>query len=83
MKPLIDQVLIVPQKEDNKTSTGILLIEGKDKPAIGKVLAKGIKANKEIKKGNIVAYKKYVGTEIKFGGMDCILVSSENVLAIL
>lgn len=75
IRPLGDNVLIEPEKEEEKTKGGILLPDTAEKgrPEKGKVIAVGPgKTNSsgklvplEVKKGDKVLFTKYGPTEIK------------------
>ncbi len=96
IKPLFDNILIEPEEAENKTASGIILPDqAKEKPEIGKVLAIGkgkrteFKPNRpifepiEVSIGDRVLYKKWTGNEVKFEGKKFIIVSQENILAII
>jgi chaperonin GroES len=91
IKPLRDQVLIQPLKEEVKKG-GILLPDTvlKEKPEKGKVVAVGpgkIVDGKvvpmSVKKGDIVLFTKYGPNEIKVDGKDYLVAREEDVLAIV
>ena len=93
LKPLHDYVVLEKVKEEEKTQSGIILTtkEAKDEPSHGIVVAVG--PGKTNDKGEIapidlqvsqhVIYKKYSGTEVKYEGVDYIIVKQEDVLAIV
>ena len=64
LKPLKDRVVAVVEKPLEKTASGILLGEAKEKPAYAVVESVGPEV-KEVKKGDKVVYKEYSTTEIK------------------
>ncbi len=37
----------------------------------------------DVKKGDVVVYSKYGGTEIKFEGQDYLILSARDVLAVI
>ena len=87
-----DKVLIERAKADDKTKGGIILPEGaKEKPKQGKVIAvgdgrisdKGERIPFQLKKGDTVLFKSYSGTDVKFDGKEYILMSEEDILAIV
>lgn len=92
IKPLFDNVLIKPQKEEEKTASGIVLPDSaKEKPQTGVVMAVG--AGKKNSTGKIIAmvvkvgqkvmYKKWGGTEVKVDHEEWTLVGQEDILAIV
>ena len=80
LKPLKDRVVAVVEKPLEKTKSGILLGEAKEKPAYAVVESVG-KDVKDIKKGDKIVYKEYSTTEIKSDGVDYIILKEEDVLA--
>ncbi|MFU8842627.1 MAG: co-chaperone GroES [Bacteroidales bacterium] len=53
----------------------------KEKPLMVKVVALGNIENPGVSAGDIVIYKKYSGTEIKFEGRDFLFVPYSDLLA--
>ena len=82
LKPLKDRIVAVVEKPLEKTKSGILLGEAKEKPAYAMVESVG-KEVKDIKKGDKIVYKEYSTTEIKLDGKDYIILKEEDVLATL
>ena len=87
IKPLGSRVLIRPEEEEPRTSSGILLPEtAKEKPQIGVVIAVGnIDEEDEIKVevGQKVLFPKYTGTEIKIDGVEHLIMDVSDLLAIV
>lgn len=92
IKPLFDNVLIEPLERETTTPSGIVIPDtAKEKPQEGKIVAvgsggtdsEGKKIEMTVKKGDIVMYKKWGGTEIKVEGKDMLLVKQEDILAIV
>ncbi len=87
IKPLGSRVLIRPEEEEPRTSSGILLPEtAKEKPQIGVVVAVGnIDEEDEIKVevGQKVLFPKYTGTEIKIDGVEHLIMDVSDLLAIV
>lgn len=83
IKPLRDQVLIEPLKEEIKRG-GIILPDTahKERPEQGKVVAVGAES-KLVKKGDVVRFKKYSDTEIEVDGKKYWVVKEEDLLAII
>lgn len=92
LKPLADRVVVKPLEEEDKTPGGIILPDtAKEKPQRGEVVAvgpgklddKGERMNMEVKKGNVVLYGKYAGTEIKVDGQEYLILRESDILAIV
>ena len=91
--PLSNHILIEPIKEEEKTKTGILLPETaeKEKPEQGKVIAVGpgrkTPSGKiiplDVKKGDLVLFKKYGPDEVKIGDKEYLIAKEEDILAII
>ena len=82
MKPLKDRVVAVVEKPLEKTKSGILLGEAKEKPAYAVVESVGPDV-KDVKRGDKIIYKEYSATEIKMDEKDYIILKEEAVLATL
>ena len=82
LKPLKDRIVAVVEKPLEKTKSGILLGEAKEKPAYAVVESVGPEV-KPVKKGDKIVYKEYSTTEIKVEEKDYIIVKEEDVLATL
>ncbi len=90
IKPLSDYLLIMPLEEETKLPSGIVIPDtAKEKPQKGEVIAvgpgkvdDGERVPLEVKVGDIVMYKKWGGTEVKFEGKEYLLVKEEDVLAV-
>ncbi len=91
IKPLNDRVLIKMVENEETTKSGIILSSGaKEKPQIAEVVEIGPGGEKDgkevkmyVKKGDKVIINKYSGTEIKYENEDYIIVSQDDVLAII
>jgi chaperonin GroES len=91
IKPLLDKVLLKPEKSESSTRTGIILAgKSKDEPVIAQVIAKGpggMVDGKEIKmyvhQGDKVIVNKYAGSEVTVAGEKYIIVSQSDVLAVI
>jgi len=91
IKPLFDNVLIKPLEAEAKTASGIILPDSaKEKPQMGVVMAIGdgkiVKGEKHpvvVRTGQKVMYKKWGGSEVKVNSEEWIMVSQEDILAIV
>ena len=70
------------EKPLEKTKSGILLGEAKEKPAYAVVESVGPEV-KSVKKGDKIVYKEYSTTEIKVDEKDYIILKEEDILATL
>lgn len=92
VKPLDDRVLIKPMVMDDKTASGIYLPESaKEKPIKGKVVSTGAgrlldsgeRAKPSVKKGDVVVYGKYAGTEVEIKGATHLILRESELLGVL
>lgn len=92
LRPLGDKILIKRVEAESKTKSGIVLPDtAKEKPKRGKVLALGDGKRLEngerspftVKKGDEVIFSSYAGTEIKVDGEELLIMSEDDVLAIV
>lgn len=82
LKPLKDRIVAKIEKPLEKTASGILLGEAKEKPDYAVVESVGPEV-KEIKKGDKIIYKEYSATEVKVDEEKYIILKEEDVLATL
>ena len=92
LKPLEDRVVIEQMEAESKTAGGIVLPDtAKEKPQRGKVVAtgpgkmldSGERSAMGVKKGDIVLYAKYSGTEVEVDGKDLVVLREADILAIV
>jgi len=92
VRPLGDKIILKRMEAEAVTKSGIVLPEtAKEKPKRGKVLAigdgklldDGTRAKFQVKKGDEVIFASYAGTEIKVDGEELLILSEDEVLAIL
>lgn len=92
LRPLGDRVLVQRAEAEEKTAGGILLPESaKDKPKEGTILAVGEGKTLEsgerqkltVKVGDRVLFSSYAGTEVKVSGEEYLIMSENDVLAII
>ncbi|MCE9544225.1 MAG: co-chaperone GroES [Planctomycetia bacterium] len=90
--PLGDKVIVKPLDAEEKTSGGIFLPDAaREKPRQGRVLsigdgrqlADGTRAKPEVREGDRVVFGKYSGTEVKLGDDEFLIMSEDEILAIL
>ncbi len=92
LRPLGDKILVKRVEAETKTKSGIVLPDSaKEKPKRGKVLAigegkrldNGDRAPLSVKKGDEVLFTSYAGTEIKLDGEEILIMTEEDVLAVV
>ena len=91
IKPLGSRVLIKMKEGEETTKSGIILSSGaQEKPQIAEVIAVGPgkeydgKIEKmQVKVGDRVITGKYSGTEVKYEGIDYIIVKQSDILAVV
>ena len=89
IKPLTDRVLIKMVDAEETTKSGIILSSGsQEKPQIAEVIevgpggmVDGEKVEMQVKKGDKVITSKYSGTEVKYEGVEYIIVRQSDILA--
>ena len=92
IRPLGEKVLIKRLEAEEMTRGGIVLPDSaKEKPrrgtvlavGDGKVLDDGSRAEFQVKKGDVVLFSSYGGTEIDVDGEEYMLMDEGDILAIL
>ena len=92
LEPIGDRVIVKVKEEEEKTVGGIVLASNaKEKPTEGEVVAVGNGAYAEngdklpmtVKKGDVVLYDKYSGTNVKSDGEKYLVLHEKDILAIV
>ena len=92
LRPLGDKILIKRVEAESKTKSGIVLPDAaKEKPKRGKIVAvgngrrtdKGEIVPLTVKKGDDVIFASYAGTEVKIDGEEVLVLSEDDVLAVV
>jgi chaperonin GroES len=92
IRPLADKVLVQRLEAENKTAGGIVLPDAaKEKPQKGKVISAGEgrvlddgKLQKmQVKKGDVVLFTSYAGTEVKIDGKEYLIMSESDIMAVI
>lgn len=92
VRPLGEKILIKRVEAEGKTAGGILLPDtAKEKPREGKIVAlgdgrllkSGERAKFQVAKGDRVLFSSYGGTEVKIDGEEYLLMSEDDILAII
>jgi chaperonin GroES len=92
LKPLGSRVVIKALDREEVTKSGIVIPDtAKEKPQEGRVVAvgpggldkNGNKVVMTLKEGDRVLYQKYSGTEFKLEGEELLVISQEDILALI
>jgi chaperonin GroES len=92
IRPLSDKVLVERVEAEAKTAGGIVLPDtAKEKPqrgkiisvGKGKVLEDGTRREVQVKKGDLVLFTSYAGTEIKIDGKEYLIMDESDIMAVI
>lgn len=92
IRPLADKVLIKRLEAETTTKGGIVLPDSaQEKPRRGKVvslgdgklLENGTRSDFQVKKGDVVLFTSYGGTEIKLDGQEYLIMDESDILAVV
>lgn len=92
IEPLADRIVVKRLEPEEKTAGGIVLPEtAKEKPKEGKIIAvgpgkildSGETSKMQLKKGDRVIFASYAGTEVEVDGEEYLIMSEEDVLAVV
>ena len=92
IRPLADKVLVQRLEAETKTAGGIVLPDAaKEKPQKGKIVSvgegklldDGTRQKVQVKKGEIVLFTSYAGTEIKIEGKEYLIMDESDIMAII
>lgn len=85
VRPLGENILIHPEKPEQKTSAGIYLPEtaSQERSQLGKVIAVGESDKIKVKAGQKVVFRRYGGEEVKIDGEEYLISSYKDVLAVI
>jgi len=94
LKPLGARALVKPLEAEEKSAGGIILPEAaQERPREGRVVAVGDagiyadyadeeEGKSAVKKGDIVIYASFGGTELKIDGEDHLIIDEDDILAV-
>jgi len=91
IKPLDDRIVIQVLEGEEKTAGGIFLPQSaKEKPQRGKVvttgpgklLDNGKRAKPSVRKGDVVYFARFAGTEVKVSGKEYMIMRESDLLAV-
>jgi len=92
LKPLHDRVLVRRLEEEEVTKGGIIIPDtAKEKPMKGAVMSvgpgktgdDGKKIKPAVKRGDLVLFNKYAGTEISIDGVEHLVMREDDILAVI
>ena len=92
IRPLADKVLVERIEAESKTAGGIVLPDtAKEKPqrgkivgvGEGKVLDDGTRRQMQVKKGDLVLFTSYAGSEIKVDGKEYLIMDESDIMAVI
>ena len=92
IRPLADKVLVERVEAQSKTAGGIVLPDtAKEKPQKGKIvnvgegklLDDGTRREVQVKKGDLVLFTSYAGTEIKVDGNEYLIMDESDIMAVI
>lgn len=90
--PLGENIVIQRLSAEEKTAGGIVLPEGaREKPQQGRVLsvgdgrllADGSRAEPQVSEGDRVVFTSYAGSEVMVDGEELLIMSEDEILAVL
>ncbi|MHC4259314.1 MAG: co-chaperone GroES [Planctomycetota bacterium] len=92
IRPLADKVLVQRLEAENKTAGGIVLPDtAKEKPQKGKIVSvgegklldDGTRRKMQVKKGDVVLFTSYAGTDVKIDGKEYLIMDESDVMAVI
>lgn len=92
IRPLNDRILVHRLEEEDKSAGGIIIPDSaKEKQAQGKVIAagpgkvddSGKRVKLQVKKGDVVLFSKYGGTDVRLDGIDYLIMREDDILGII
>jgi len=82
--PLNDRVLVRSAVAEEKTASGLFIPQtSQEKTQIAEVIAVGSDESIKVKAGQKVLHDKYAGTQVKADGVDYLILSMGDILAIV
>jgi len=92
IKPLEDRIVVRPVEAEQVTASGLVIPDtAKEKPQEAEVIAvgpgrfsdEGDRIPVDVKVGDKFIFSKYGGTELKYNGVEYLVLSARDVLAII
>lgn len=83
LKPLGKRVLVQRTEVEEKTASGIILVDSaKEKPNTAVVKAIGGDVT-ELKEGDSIVFEQFRGTEFSLDGEDYLVLDIENIIGVM
>jgi chaperonin GroES len=91
-RPLHDRFVVKRNESDEKTAGGIIIPDtAKEKPQTGEVVSVGPGGRDEagklipidVKKGDIVLFGKWSGTEVKIDGVEYLIMKESDIMGVM
>ncbi|TJY59390.1 co-chaperone GroES [Sinimarinibacterium sp. CAU 1509] len=91
LRPLHDRVIVKRLEEEKKSAGGIIIPDAAaEKPVRGEVIAvgQGKKTDEgklialDVKKGDVVLFGKYSGSEVRVDGEDLLVMREDDIMAV-
>ena len=92
IRPLADKVLVERVEAESMTAGGIVLPDtAKEKPKRGKIVSvgdgrlldDGTRRDVQVKKGDLVLFTSYAGTDIKIEGNEYLIMDESDIMAVI
>ena len=92
IRPLGDKILVERLEAEAKTKGGIILPDNaKEKPREGRIVSvgdgrtldDGTRVSFTVKEGDRVIFASYAGTDIKHNGREMLILSEDDILAVV
>ena len=92
IKPLEDRIVVQPVEAEQVTASGLVIPDtAKERPQEAEVIAvgpgriddHGNRIPVDVKVGDKVIFSKYGGTELKYNGVEYLVLSARDVLAVV
>lgn len=93
LRPLNDRLIVKAVAKEEKTKSGIVLPDtlDKERPEQGEVIAvgpgrvmeNGTRSAMSVKVGDKILFKKYSPDEVKIDGVEYLVVSESDVMAVI
>lgn len=91
LRPLHDRVIVKRLEEEKKSAGGIIIPDNAaEKPVRGEVVAvgpgkktdDGKTVAMDVKKGDVILFGKYSGSEVKVDGQDLLVMREDDIMAV-
>lgn len=92
IRPLHDRVIVTRKDAETTTASGIIIPDSaKEKPQEGEIVAvgkgrimqDGSIQELDVKKGDMVLFGKYAGTEIKIDGEEYLMMKEDDIMGVV